>query len=89
MIYHPKMSEGDRNPVVLVTGGSGLIGRAVQKVVTEDDKEAANGETWLFLSSKEVDLKDKEATFAYFREKKPTHVLHLAALVGGLFRNMR
>lgn len=88
VIYHNDMSDGDRSPVVLVTGGSGLIGRAVQKVVTEDEKEAATGETWLFLSSKEVDLKDKEATFAYFREKKPTHVLHLAALVGGLFRNM-
>ena len=83
------MEGGDKvGAVILVTGGSGLIGRAVQKVVS-DPAESSESESWIFLSSKEVDLRDKEATLAYFREKKPTHVLHLAALVGGLFSNMR
>lgn len=82
------MEGGDKiGAVILVTGGSGLIGRAVQKVVS-DPMESSDAESWIFLSSKEVDLRDKDATLAYFREKKPTHVLHLAALVGGLFSNM-
>lgn len=84
----PNSCDGDKAPsVVLVTGGTGLIGRAVEKVVS-DSAECAESESWIFLSSKEVDLKDREATFEYFRRNKPTHVLHLAALVGGLFKNM-
>ena len=79
---------GDGNPiVVLVTGGSGLIGHAVKKVVSDAAQES--GETWVFLSSKDVDLRDTAATYEYFRQLKPTHVLHLAALVGGLFKNIR
>lgn len=78
---------GDGNPiVVLVTGGSGLIGHAVKKVVSDAAQES--GETWVFLSSKDVDLRDTAATYEYFRQLKPTHVLHLAALVGGLFKNI-
>ena len=79
----PNSCNGDKAPsVVLVTGGTGLIGRAVEKVVS-DSAECAESESWIFLSSKEVDLKDRKATFEYFRRNKPTHVLHLAALVGG------
>lgn len=32
---------------------------------------------------------DKAQTNAIFEKYKPTHVIHLAALVGGLFKNMR
>ena len=78
----------NRASKVLVTGGTGLIGRAVEKVVF-DTAKCHGAESWIFLSSKEVDLKDKEATNAYFRRHKPTHVLHLAAVVGGMFKNMR
>ena len=30
-----------------------------------------------------------EATKAIFEKYKPTHVIHLAAMVGGLFRNLK
>ncbi|XP_062251086.1 GDP-L-fucose synthase-like isoform X2 [Platichthys flesus] len=72
---------------VLVTGGSGLVGRAIQHVVKEErgDKE---GEEWIFLSSKDADLMNIEETRALFEKHRPTHVIHLAALVGGLYRNM-
>ena len=33
--------------------------------------------------------RDEAATRALFEKLKPTHVIHLAALVGGLFNNMR
>jgi hypothetical protein len=32
---------------------------------------------------------DRAATDAIFAKHKPTHVIHLAAMVGGLFRNMK
>ena len=32
---------------------------------------------------------DRAAVEAIFDEHKPTHVVHLAALVGGLFKNMK
>ena len=32
---------------------------------------------------------DAEATKAIFDKHKPTHVIHLAALVGGLFKNLK
>nr|CAH7729685.1 unnamed protein product [Callosobruchus chinensis] len=71
--------------VVLVTGGSGLVGKAIQAVVVREKRE---DETWFFLSSKDGDLCDKEATKKIFEKYKPTHVIHLAAMVGGLFHNM-
>uniref|UniRef100_A0A3B4Y259 GDP-L-fucose synthase n=1 Tax=Seriola lalandi dorsalis TaxID=1841481 RepID=A0A3B4Y259_SERLL len=37
---------------VLVTGGSGLVGRAIQHVVKEE-RGAKDGEEWIFLSSKD------------------------------------
>lgn len=72
--------------VVLVTGGTGLVGKAIEAVVNESP---VPNESWIFLSSKEGDLRDRASTRAIFEKYKPTHVIHLAALVGGLFRNMK
>lgn len=71
--------------IVMVTGGSGLVGCAIQKYVESSPKE---NEEWVFLSSKDGDLRDRKATEAIFEKFKPTHVIHLAAKVGGLFANM-
>lgn len=35
------------------------------------------------------DFRKKEDVEALFKREKPTHVIHLAAAVGGLFMNMR
>lgn len=69
----------------MVTGGSGLVGQAIRMFVEENPK--AN-ESWVFLSSKDGDIRDRKATEAIFEKVKPTHVIHLAAKVGGLFANM-
>lgn len=71
--------------VVMVTGGSGLVGKGIETVVT---KENNPNEKWIFLSSKDGDLRDREQTRNIFLKYKPTHVIHLAAMVGGLFKNL-
>lgn len=78
---------GDTPTVVLVTGGSGLVGQAIKEFVEEEGNKK-EGETWIFLSSKEGDLRDRKSTVAVFEKYQPTHVIHLAAKVGGLFANM-
>ncbi|XP_015994716.2 GDP-L-fucose synthase isoform X1 [Rousettus aegyptiacus] len=72
---------------ILVTGGSGLVGRAIQKVVA--DGARLPGEDWVFVSSKDADLTDAAQTRALFEKVRPTHIIHLAAMVGGLFRNIK
>jgi len=62
-----------------------MVGQAIKAVI---DKEKPENEKWIFSSSKEADLTDSNATRALFDKYKPTHVLHLAAMVGGLFRNL-
>lgn len=65
---------------LLVTGGSGLVGTALQTI--------APAETLFLKSRKECDLLrwiDVERVFRTFR---PTHVIHLAAKVGGVKANM-
>ncbi|KAJ7337428.1 hypothetical protein DFH08DRAFT_253480 [Mycena albidolilacea] len=79
--------------VVLVTGGTGLLGKAIQYIIETEPVGSKYGklpnETWIFASSSEGDLRDPEQTNKLYEKYKPTHVIHLAALVGGLFRNMK
>ncbi|ELW63408.1 GDP-L-fucose synthase [Tupaia chinensis] len=82
-----KMGEPQGSKRILVTGGSGLVGRAIQKVVA--DGAGLPGEDWVFVSSKDADLTDAAQTQALFQKVRPTHVIHLAAMVGGLFRNIK
>merc|ERR1712241_1594870 len=72
--------------VILVTGGSGLVGRGIQTAVQQDPRK---DETFVFLSSNGADLTDKESTRKVFEKHRPTHVIHLAAKVGGLYGNMK
>ncbi|XP_053662783.1 probable GDP-L-fucose synthase [Anopheles marshallii] len=71
--------------VVLVTGGTGLIGKAIETVIKEENPA---DERWIFVGSKDADLTDLAATRQMFLKHQPTHVVHLAAMVGGLFHNM-
>jgi len=79
--------------VILVTGGRGLVGKAIEHVV-ETEPEGSRfgkkpGETWIFVGSVDGDLREAEQTRKLLEKYKPTHVIHLAALVGGLFKNMK
>ncbi|XP_076444462.1 GDP-L-fucose synthase-like [Babylonia areolata] len=72
---------------ILVTGGSGLVGQAIRIIAEGEEKKP--DETWIFASSKDADLQHLDQTKALFEKEKPTHVIHLAAMVGGLFRNLK
>mmetsp|Transcript_49958 Transcript_49958/g.99183 ORF Transcript_49958/g.99183 Transcript_49958/m.99183 type:complete len:325 (-) Transcript_49958:44-1018(-) len=77
----------DGKLTVLVTGGTGLFGKAIEEVVRQDP--TAQNENWVFLSSKDGNLVDRASVEKIFEKHKPTYVIHLAAKVGGLFHNMR
>lgn len=62
----------------LVTGGSGLVGKAISKIKPD----------YIYLSLEDCDLTNYEMTYDVFKKYNPTHVIHLAAYVGGLYKNM-
>ncbi len=65
---------------IIVTGGTGMIGKALQNFL---------GENTLFLSSRQCDLRDFEKTVELFISYKPKYVFHLAAKVGGVVANSK
>ena len=71
--------------MIIVTGSSGLIGKALL------DEYMSNPEIediWKFLTSKDGDLTKEEDVYKIFEKYQPTHIVHLAANVGGLYKNM-
>ncbi|KAI0986161.1 hypothetical protein GJ496_006966 [Pomphorhynchus laevis] len=80
---------------VVITGGSGLIGRAIHDILlnSSDDSAWLKRCTFHFLSSSDCDLTQphEEDTLCHFLLKRlnPTTVIHLAAHVGGLYRNLK
>ncbi|EGZ13147.1 hypothetical protein PHYSODRAFT_511177 [Phytophthora sojae] len=83
---HLDASSAKPRRVVLVTGGTGLVGHALQDVVAT--RGPSDPDEWHFVGSKDADLRDASQARALFERVRPTHVLHLAALVGGLFHNL-
>ena len=76
---------------ILVTGGTGLVGKAlrryIQLLIDGEDNDNVIDDKWIFLSSKDGDLRSRTDTEQIFNLCKPTHVIHLAAMVGGLYKN--
>ena len=69
---------------ILITGGTGLVGYALKNISNNyDDKY-----DFIFISSKDCDLTNFDSTNALFEKYKPEYVIHLAACVGGLYKNM-
>lgn len=69
-------------PTILVTGGSGLIGSAIKRQTPHYQQCF-----FVFASSKDADLTSPAETKALFQKVNPNYVIHLAARVGGVYRN--
>ncbi|KAL0480463.1 GDP-L-fucose synthase [Acrasis kona] len=81
----PGSEKLDDNDVILVTGGTGLFGKGIEEVVQTLKLKGK----FYFAGSKDGNLKNLDECEKLFEKVKPTYVLHLAAFVGGLFRNMK
>jgi GDP-L-fucose synthase len=64
---------------ILVTGGSGLIGTYLKEILPDAT----------YVSSKDFNLINQEEVSLMFKKIKPTTVIHLAALVGGIHHNIQ
>ena len=72
------------NKKVLVTGGSGFLGRCVVELLKK------KGCRHVFVPrQKEYDLRKASAIKKVFKDAKPDLVLHLAAVVGGIGANQK
>ncbi len=69
---------------VVITGGTGMVGRAV-----EQELRAAGYATVLRLGREEADLRDPAQAEAVIGAAKPDVVYHLAARVHGIMGNLR
>jgi len=67
---------------ILVTGGTGLVGKAIEHISLDYNFK------FIFIGTKDCDLTNYEKTLEYFNRIRPDYVIHLAANVGGLFKNM-
>jgi GDP-L-fucose synthase len=63
---------------VLVTGGSGLVGNALRKIIP----------TAIFVDRGDYDLRHREEVMRMYNETQPDRVIHLAAKVGGIIDNV-
>lgn len=81
-LQQSEQSEQSNKPKLLVTGGTGMVGTAINSVLDHTKYET------LFLSSKQCDLTNYQETLSFFQKFKPDYVIHLAANVGGLYKNM-
>ena len=70
---------------ILVTGSNGLLGHALRQVTLEQIEKDYE---FVFVDIPEANLLLREQTLAMFNNYKPEGVIHLAADVGGLFKNM-
>ncbi|OJV98271.1 MAG: GDP-fucose synthetase [Microbacterium sp. 67-17] len=74
--------ELDRDATFYVAGHRGLVGSAIWRKL-----EASGFENIVGKTSAELDLKDRDAVFAYVGEIKPKYVVLAAAKVGGILAN--
>jgi len=62
---------------VLVTGGSGFVGKSLRTIKPN----------WTYISSKDCDLANRDATYLLFKQLQPEAIIHLAGKVGGIKEN--
>jgi len=71
------------NKRILITGSSGLVGNVFRNISHNYSEY-----TFVYATSSDCDLTSYEKTLDFFQQIKPNYVFHLAAHVGGLYKNM-
>ena len=69
---------------VLISGGTGLVGCSIKELINSISSE----NEYIFLSSKETDLRDSIACEKLFSNGNFDTVIHCAARVSGLYGNL-
>jgi GDP-L-fucose synthase len=72
----------DRQATFYVAGHRGLVGSAIWRRLEDEGFSDLVGR-----SSSELDLKDRDAVFAFFQQTRPRYVVLAAAKVGGILAN--
>ena len=65
----------------MVAGGTGLVGSAIVRELKRVNRDVVG------ISSKDVNLLDRDKTFAYIKKLNPTAIIDAAAKVGGIGGN--
>ena len=77
---------------ICCTGGNGMVGQSIKDFISTYHNNNEE-HTFIFLNRSlqnehTVDLTDREAVLSYFEKHKFDYIIHLAADVGGLFKNL-
>jgi GDP-L-fucose synthase len=73
--------------ITVVTGGTGMVGKCLQEIIKKNKE--LNENDFIFLSSSDCDLTNITQVEELFKRIKPNYIIHLAANVGGLYKNLR
>ena len=76
---------------ILITGGNGFLGRhlkdAIWRTNISDRLDRLDTNDVFTPNSRIMDLTDRSSVMAYFDQIRPTKVLHMAAVCGGILAN--
>ena len=72
----------NKNAKIYIAGHKGMVGSAILRNL--ENKGFTN---LIFRTSKELDLRNQEATLSFFKAEKPEYVFLAAAKVGGIIAN--
>ena len=76
------MTKITKDTKIYIAGHKGMVGSACWRLLEKKGYKNLIGK-----SSKELDLKDQQATAQFFKEEKPEVVIDAAAKVGGIWAN--
>ena len=72
---------------IIVTGGNGMMGKCIKDFVM-DQMLWRDGFYFTFVTRKDIELTNEKSVLNYFSSNKFDYIIHLAADVGGLYKNM-
>jgi GDP-L-fucose synthase len=72
---------------IVVTGGNGMVGKCIKDFVSEN-RELHRYHDFTFTTRENIELTNYLSVLQYFSSNKFDYIIHLAADVGGLYKNM-